>query len=271
MISGMLFSVAIVIYNVIHYWGMQANAVASPYAQYILCDANSYSSIITIIFPFFIILPFALCHSEDKNKDTHLLFLASRCTRKDFFLGQSIVVVISTFIVLLIPLIFNIVLNYIIFPDNGMIPGWGATYSDNVLNSVDGSNIMINYWHIGLYLKKLFLLHPFWHNILFAFNAALFGSVLALFAYACSLYIESKSIFIFMPVFILLQIIGMLSSIIRAHPELVGNVNVYMTSYIVTGLFTHGRDYRVYFAFIIILLMISGCLIMRKIKKEELK
>lgn len=271
MLSGVVFSIVVVIYNVFKSWGIQGSDIASPYAQYVLCDANSYSSIITIVFPFFVILPFALCHSIDKNKDTHIFYVSSRCTRRDYFISQAITVFIGTFIVMAVSLILNIILNYIIFPDNGLIPDWGATYSDNLLDSVTGSNSIVEYWHKGVYLKELFFNNSFLHNILFAFNAALFGGILALFAYSCSLYIESKSIFVFMPAFILIQVLNMLSSVVYTHPELIGHVRLFMVSYITTGVFTNGRDYRIYYFFLLILIIISCLIISNKIKKEELK
>lgn len=268
----LLFSILTTGYNLCKYWGLSYDDTASPYFMYILNDANSYSNILTTIFPFVIILPFAMSHAVDCSKNSHIFFLVSRCTRKEYFTAQAFVTFLGSFVIIVIPALLNIVLNYIVFAENTKCPGWGEMYTSNFLNSVTGVNADLQETHYGFYFKKLFLFHPMAHNVLFAMNAGVLAGVLAVFGYGCSFYFRKNRIYIFMPVFIVLQVLGMISAAMYLNVDkLRVYINLYILQYVLSGFFTNGKNYIVYYIFLIIISIISIGLILRKIQEEELK
>lgn len=183
-----------------------------PYIMYLLLPV--YATIIASL---------SLIREEKSNSS---ILLIQRIGKKKYLAGKLFGILIVTFLTITIPMLINLLLCHLTYPIHGYDSAWGEPDYAIGLVSYNADN----------FLDMVRLQHPTLYNLIYIFNYGIFGSGLAILAYALSYYNKMKvlyfakipgALFIFYIVFnLIVSVFGLNEFSIQGYimPNVHGNI-----------------------------------------------
>lgn len=189
--------------NVFTYKGTDIVDMYHPMKILTLSNYSEYSFYLMQYYPLLVVIPAGFSLFADKQLN-QFIFIQSRVGARQYYLGKLIVVFIVTFFIFTTPFLIEILLNIMAFP----ITAIG-----------DPSNLGVYHpSYIGLvnmYLLSDFYIHaPFLYAISFTLIFGIFSSILAVFTVAVSTFPIKFKVLLFLPVYVLLYLLGALYQLI---------------------------------------------------------
>ena len=227
----------------------------TPMAAFSLGIWGGYCSVFTFLMPFLAIFPFAFSYISDVNvKETELIL--SRVDFRSYYFSKALVSFEGAFYCVLIPLLAGIILNAITFSDgiNGI--GEAARYSLYEEKLLLGGS--------GFPFVGFFISHPLLYEAGWSVFCALVCGLIAVFSLSCSLFIRRQQIFLMLPFYVIITLIGQLP-FGASEPGAKNYINKSFYEYLSVGYF-NGRRYSVFFAFLLLIMVLSFVFLERKTK-----
>lgn len=192
--------------NVLSFQGMDVNSMYHPMKLLLLSyNMTNYNADLTILliqlYPFLVVYPAGFVLAKEYQTG-EAIFLSSRMGNNRYRVSKFIAAFVTTFIVFTAPFFIEVVLNCLAFPMDAMgdLTNWGC-YNISYLNSVD------NYVLSDFYLKSTYL-YTVVGIIIFGIISGVLGMFTMMFS---ALYKVKYNVFLFLPVFIYLNIFNMLT------------------------------------------------------------
>jgi hypothetical protein len=239
--------------NVFTYRGMDIIEMSHPMKILLLSEYSEFSFSFMEYYPLLVLLPAGFSYASDISS-REIVFIQSRVGIKNYYLGKFITVFLTTFFVFTIPFFIEILLNCIAFPLQAAgDPMYTGIYEPVYMEAVR------NYL-----LSELFILSGYLYAIVFTLVFGIVSGILAVFAMAISTFHIKYKILLFLPVYTLLYVLGMLEQIIPG-------VEISTTYRDYLRLFDSGpKNAIAYTVFILGLLFASIIIIVRKARKDSL-
>lgn len=226
---------------------------------------------IQLIFPFLVIFPYSMSFFEESKEGTNL-YIQVRSGRCKYYISQLVTCFVGGFVIICIPFILNILLNSVIFPENAndYISTYDK-YTDNWNGGITGSTTFFAVLSKGFMMKGVYINHPQLHNLLFAMLSAIVSGVMAMLAYAFSIFIRKGRLFIFFMMYIFFQIFSMADSVLFDKWD---EVNAYVctniTAYLSNGLLQVGRVYWMFYILLVLIILFVIRIVKRRIEADEI-
>lgn len=237
--------------NVKNYAGYNVWNMYHPMRLALLGDYGSFSLSFMQYFPFLVVLPAAFTYFSDRNCRENII-IETKTNRKAYYTGTMLAVFATTFLVFAAPLFFEMILNCIAFPIQAL--------GDQSNISMFENSSMID----GYLFSELWILNPFLYTFLMILLFGCVAGILACFASVCSLTIIVRfRVFIFIPVYVLLQIIIMLEDVFKLD---------FSTHYFFYLRFfcSYRNNELCYMGAIVVLLVLTSIMLFIKMRKDEL-
>jgi hypothetical protein len=240
--------------NVFTYRGTDVINMYHPMKLLTLSSYSEYSYYIMQYFPLLVVIPAGFSYFADKHLN-QFIFIQSRVGARNYFLGKLIVVFLVTFFVFTVPFLIEILLNILAFPTTAVgDPSNRSTYE------------LIDLFNMYLF-SSLYKFSPYLYALFFTLVFGFFSSVLAIFTVAVSTFPIKFKVLLFLPVYVLLYLLGMVKQLFPA-------VTFETTYFFYLGFYHPLRDSTssllVFFSFTMILLVLSVLIISIKMKKDAL-
>lgn len=262
--------IALPFYYVVKYRGTAEYLLPSADTLYVGNYDGFIWNYISLIFPFLVIFPYSMSFFEE-NRQGVLYYVQTRSGRKNYYWSQLLTCFIGGMIIILVPFLLNILLNGMIFPDNGN--DYNSTwdrYTENWDSTISGSNIIRKVLHKKFLLPGIFIRHPQIFNALFALLAGVTSGIMSMLAYAFSLLIRKTRLFIFLPMYIFFEIFSLINSVLHSEgDENSLYINTRITDYISNGLSQLGKVYPFYYGLLLVVTITVVWVIKRKINRDE--
>ena len=193
--------------NIFTYAGTDVIVTYHPMKLLVLHEDNAFSGYYMQIFSLIVVIPAAFSLYNDKSTGTQL-FLVSRVGKNTYFIGKYVAAFIVTFVTLTLPFIIEIILNCIAFPTGaGLDPSNISAFTTNYSSMVN--NFMF---------EQLYSLNVYLYAIVECIFLGITASILACFAMMLSSFeIFKYKIFIFLPVYILLNGLNYISAFLKTE------------------------------------------------------
>lgn len=268
---GMLcLAIGMPIFYVWRYRGCYAYELPSADILYLGNSNGLVWEYICMLFPFLIVLPYGFSYiSEVKTGVKN--YVQVRGTRRAYYFAQCCVCFFSVFLVFFAPMLLNIILNGAFFPVNGNDPITLAQMGTSNWGSyITGSSFTKTVLHHGMICKQILIDHPQLYNVLFAGIAGMSAGVMGAFIYALSLIVKKNYVYLLVVNFLLFQLFfvanqfcydGILSPIY---------VDLKLTDYLANRFIANGKDYRIFGIMMLLEMVVSIGIIIRKTKRDEL-
>ena len=147
----------------------------------------------TAVFPFLVTLTFSFTFYEEKKSGV-LNYALMRTREKYYYIGKALVAFLGNFIVVTVPYLCNILLNALVFPENG-VTFYGAEKEPlYYMNLLENSHMPF----LLFYLK-----HTVGYLILYSIFLGMFAGLLGCFSYAAGLFVRRNRVLIFIPMYVL--------------------------------------------------------------------
>lgn len=206
-------------------------------------DPGTISFYFMQLFPLLVTIPAGYIYADEHNSKEEI-YISSKLNYKKYIFGKLIASFIVTAIVFSLPLIIEIILNSISFPlsANGNLSNNGV-YQPVYVESAQ------NYL-----LLDLFVVSPYVYAVITSLIFGCVAGILGTFTVAISFFIPKYKILLLLPVYILLYGVGMLNSVLP-------NVQVRTSHFAYLSMFdiTYKNETMYFFLFLIILVIISAC------------
>ncbi len=188
------------IMNIKAYYGYDVSQMYNANKILLLADGSSIVGYYFMLFyPFFLVLPAAFSYMADAQS-REIVFIQARSARRVYYIGKAAAVFLVTFLVFVIPLLLELVLNAAAFP-NAM----GDPYHNDVFTP--SYNEVIQRW----FFWKLWVKNQYAYIVLWCICFGAISGILAVFAMAVSTFRWFKfKIFIFIPVYAFFWILAAL-------------------------------------------------------------
>ena len=258
-------SAASVILNSYFQIGECIDNVSAASVNYIMNWNGRFVTVISYLSLILLTIPYANINIIDRKTNANYFFF-NRAEKKTWYVSQLIVVMIGTFVVFLIPLIFNIVLNRIIYAENGnyTIIYEQGQYLESYFMSITGED---SWTGRGLLFRELVYFHPQIYNLLYAFLFSFSSAVFAGFIYAISLYLKKLSIIIY--VLPILSVLGAKTFDAQLYENAIPLTTNYL-EYIYVSYCKPYANYYVFWTLCLILIMWAVALTIMRGKRDEL-
>lgn len=255
----------------LQYKGYSMSKLPSAYTLYIGNAMGLVWDYIQLLFPFLVIFPYSMSFYEESKEGT-ILYIQARSGRKQYYISQLITCFIGGFVIIFIPFILNILLNSIIFPEiaNDYISTYDR-YTYNWSGGITGSTTIFPVLSKGYMLKELYINYPQLHNVLFALLSGVVAGIMAMLAYAFSIFIKKSRLFIFFLMYLFFQIFTMVDSVMYDNwSEETTYVCVSLATYLSNGLLQVGRIYWLFYAILLFVVLFVIKTIKGRIAEDEL-
>lgn len=194
-ILGLVFCNYIV--NVLHYRGYDVNEMYQPVKLLLLSEENitvPFGTYFMQIYPILVVLPAGFSLAADRQLNT-TTFLSARVGVKNYFIGKVIAAFFTAFIIFSVPLLLEVLLNYLSFPKGAMGNLLNMNiYSDEYTNIVK---------HYPFY--KIYVTHPYLYAIGWICLVGGTGGMLNVITIAISTFRIPYKVLLFLPVYFILQ------------------------------------------------------------------
>ena len=255
----------------VQYKGYNMSELPSAYTLYIGNAMGIVWNYVQLLFPFLVIFPYSMSFYEE-SKDGTILYIQARSGRTSYYISQLITCFVGGFVIICIPFLLNILLNFIIFPEiaNDYISTYDR-YTYNWCGGITGSTTIFPVLSKGYMLKELYINYPQLHNMLFALLSGLVAGIMAMLAYAFSIFIKKSRLFIFFLMYLFFQIFVMVDSVVYDNwSEETTYVCVNLVTYVSNGLLQVGRVYGVFFVILFAVVLFVIKTVKERISEDEL-
>lgn len=196
-----LYSVFVFIFNCIMYFNDDITSVKAAKYMFLGSDfANTPFVIFSLLFPIVVALPFSDTFFEERKNRTSE-FCIMRESNNTYYYSKMITVFFSGFLVISIPLLVNMLLNFIAFPLDSSIDATNFSY----INSSLFGAVM----ETGLF-QTLFAQNMYLYNLVYLFFASINGGLIAVSTYQFSFFYKKSRIFLICSFFIAYHFITIL-------------------------------------------------------------
>lgn len=212
-----------------------------------------YGSGMMMYYPLIVVLPTSCTYLFDKNSKINI-YMQMKIGKRKYLYGKAASVFLATFLIFTIPFLMEILLSCICF---------------DVSSMGDPSNFDYLYWiedENKLFLSGLWMSNRIIYAVLMIMLFGMVSGVLALFNFSLSILpIFKYKVFTFFPVFLLFEGLSIYSQVTA------GNTAYTTNYYYILRMFTLSeKNYGVYAAFLIVLLVISFFLLYCGTKRDEI-
>lgn len=219
MTAMVLFSVAAFIMNCLSEFSRSTIDVRAAKYMYLGSDfGGPLFFVFSILFPLIAVLPFADSFYEDRKRNT-TDFCLSRMSNNSYYFSKFIAVFISGFLIVAVPLLINMILNFIAFPLDSSING---TNMSNI-----NSHLFDTVIKTGIF-QDLFAKNMDLYNLLFLFLCAVACGLIAVVVFQLSFFFTSSQIFLNCSFFIIYFIFYLVLNVFMGSEEFV--LGTYMFS-----------------------------------------
>lgn len=193
-------------WNVLHFSGEEVVDVVFPMKMLLLSYNRTYynagNTLIFIqIFPILAVLPAGFSLSREQVSRQEIL-VVTRIGRIRYYISRICAAFVTTALVMGIPMFLEFLLNIIAFPLNatGDFSNWGL-YEDNYIEMVK-----------RYILPEIYMRHPYFYTLLGLIKYSMFSGLIGAFTASVSGFVRIRyRIFLFLPVYLLLQVTGAIS------------------------------------------------------------
>lgn len=191
-----IFSVISFLFSCFKSYGLDIVCVKAAKYMYIgsnCSTANVFFQILLMILPIVAVVPFADTFFEERSNKT-VEFCISKSSNNGYYFSKIFAVFISGFIVIAVPLLINIALNFIAFP---------------VDSSITSSNTSIENSHIfdsaikTVMFENLFAQNMYLYNLLYCFFSSFTGGLIAVAVFQLSFFYENNRILLLCSFFLI--------------------------------------------------------------------
>ncbi|MBD5087893.1 MAG: hypothetical protein HDT30_03605 [Clostridiales bacterium] len=261
----LLLGIGMPFYYVIKYWGYYEYALPSADSLYIGNGDSMQWNYIMALFPFLITLPFGFSYLDEKKAGVNL-YLQTRGNRKGYFYGQLLACFIGSAMVFFVPFLINVMLNGILFPITGN--SYIATryaYDWNWSAAITGAGT-----GNGWFLKSVAIAHPQVYNFIYVCIIGIAAGIMGMLVYAISILVQRNRISVLVINFLLFQVYHVLGNLSEETIK-IDKFCVYLdfVGYMCNGFFQEGRKYSIFFAFLVIEVVVSIIVVRRCCKGNE--
>lgn len=197
------------IINCFTVFGRPITAVPNAHFFYLGSAAADLHSVFSLLLPLVAAFPFADSYFRDRKKNT-LSVILMKTSAKNYYFSKLLVVFFSGFLIAFIPLLINYFLNFIAFPltrgcDFTMFPVWTSSFFEAGKSG----------WLENIFLKELFVPHPYLYNFIFLILTSVLGGLFAAMAYNVSFFIKKQLVFVIAFPFVLTNAVLLVSSAVN--------------------------------------------------------
>lgn len=252
----LLFGLMLVNYftNVFTYSGTDIVDMYHPMKILTLSSHSKYSFYLMQYYPLLVVIPAGFTLFADKQVNQYI-FIQSRVGARNYYLGKFIVVFLVTFIVFTVPFLIEILLNVIAFP---------------ITATGDPSNLSIyqRIEEIRMYLLSDLYIHaPYIYALLLTLIFGIFSGVLAVFTVAISTLRIKFKVLLFLPVYVLIYLVGMLNELI---PSLDIETNYFFFLRFYGVFYNPTGSFFAFWTFTISLFVLSALIISLQARKDAI-
>ena len=191
-------------------WGLDVSEMYDATQNLCYGVGNPSYSMLIFLFPFLIVIPYASSYIDDYRNQL-LPVYATRSSRTKYYVSKLVACFVGTSLVIAIPFLINFLLtNLFFFHSHRVIPGG---YQDSVFCQIVlgmGSVYKSNYPtmpFLGLFLDNQ-ILYSFLYLVILSFFAGWMGT----FVLGLSFIWRHSKLLLFLPVFVLFQVLSNLNS-----------------------------------------------------------
>ena len=261
---NMLYILATFVFYVLTQRGQDVSTILSPSSAFALNSESVFYPVFINVVPFITVLPFAMSFMTDKMNDITPI-IQSRTGIKNYYVSKALVCFIGGFAVFFIPLIINMLLNLMIFPQSG-ITIFGDIFDRNYSATITGSNVMVETVQKGILFLRLYLYSADLYNLLFALIFSLSMGVLSVFNFVMSFILKRHKILLFIPIYLIIIILNTLDSLLENNTPFVSyKVMTYLS---VNAHF--GKSVFFISSFFIVVIACSIIMMTRQIKNDQI-
>ena len=250
---GVIFSAVVYIIDCIMFFGeatFQVRAAKYMYLGSDLIDAVIFE-IYNSLFPILAVLPFADTFFEEREQKT-VEFCITRQSNNSYYFSKMLAVFISGFLIAVIPLLINYLLNFISFPLNSMID---ATNFSKIQSGIYSSAIDTALFP-EIFAKNIYL-----YNLIYLAVTSVTSGMIAVVVYQLSFFYKKSRVFLLISFFVVYNIAMLILSALGLNEFCIKN---YMFA---ARFFT---DMSWCGAIVTYSLLIAGCLIPIPFAKKRL-
>lgn len=261
---NLLYVLVTFLYYALVHKGQDVSTILSPNAVFALNSNTVFFDTFINIVPFITILPFSMSYMRDKINET-LPVIQSRAGIKNYYISKVFVCFIGGFVIFFIPLIINMSLNQLIFPQSG-ITSFGDMFDPNYNSAIMGNNILIETIQSGILLPRLYLYSADLYNLFFVFIFSISMGVFSVFNLAISFILKRNRMLLFIPIYVIVVFFNTLDFILSKNRPFVSyKVMMYLS---VNSHF--GKSQIFIWAFFISLIIFSAVMINIQIRKDQI-
>lgn len=187
--------------NIMAYRGWDIVQLFHPAKIMLLSDLNvnsPYGFYFMQFYPLLVVLPAGFSFYYDCQYN-EVIFWCTRLGRKNYFIGKIIAVFFSSFLIFAVPLLFELLLNYISFPVGAVGDPVYTLYDPAYREAVE------SYFLAGVYLRSSYL-----YAVVCIIFISVVSGIFNMFTVAISTFRIRFKVLLFLPVYILLYVMTML-------------------------------------------------------------
>lgn len=177
-----------VIYG-IYFHRADINEVPAAYSFFIGSRyVELFNKIYYILMPLIVSIPFADSYFSDREKNT-IYAVLSKCSSKYYYFSKLIIVFLSGFIIILIPLLINFILNLFVFPVDSTVEflnGFGQI--QNQLYTLYPDE------YLPIFFYHLFCTNQYLYELTYLLIASLFGGLMSVIVFQISFFYKGNRI-----------------------------------------------------------------------------
>jgi len=244
-------------------WGQEISTIPAPHAVFALQDTSIFYDMYVNIVPFLVVFPYAMSFINDRQNRL-LPLLQVRTGVKNYYLSKGIACFLGGFLTFFIPLVLNILLNQLTFPDSG-ITFIGDLYDINYDARIAGSNIILETDWAGMWFPELFIGSPQGYNLLFAVIFSVAMGIFSVFVYSISFGIKKK-IMLLLPLYLIIITGSTLDLLLfDKAPHMSYKVFFYLSVNAICG-----KNPMYIYLFFLTMVVISYVMLSLQIRKDQL-
>lgn len=200
---------------------------AAKYMYFAIDDMSSTFFLYSLIFPLIAALPFADSFYEERKRNT-TDFCLSRMSNNLYYFSKLVAVFVSGFLIVAVPFIINILLNFIAFPLDSSILFTNLSYTQSIYPTALDTILFQDLFSRNLYL----------YNFLFLFLCAVACGLIAVVVFQFSFFFTSSRIFLITSFFIVYFVL------ILGLNRLIGSNEFELSTYIFSSMFCYNQTVR---------------------------
>lgn len=238
--------------TVTQYHGYDCSSLPRPYFLTVLTSLNTIGFLFLQYYPVIVVLPTAFEFISD-CKSREIIYLQSRCGKKNYIIMRTWSVFIGTVIIYTFPLLLELGALYIAFP----LYAKGNLFN---VSSFDSSYVQ----NIDLYLfSNIYKYNGILYTVCMIVIFGILSGMLACFAQNLSMIFKYKfRIFVFLPVYVLFILIRLFGDKLKIpfSTDYFNYINIFSLSY---------KSEKAFIVFMLVLCVLNGLILCFVVKKDE--